>query len=50
MEKTDKKVITIIGVGLIGGSLAIRLHEKKLASRIIGVDVNDAHAINLSAE
>ena len=44
MEKTGKKVITIIGVGLIGGSLAIRLHEKKLASRIIGVDVNDAHA------
>ena len=43
-EKTSKKIITIVGVGLMGGSLAIRLHEKKLASRIIGVDVNDAHA------
>jgi prephenate dehydrogenase len=44
MEITEKKIITIVGVGLIGGSLAIRLHEKKLASKIIGVDVNDAHA------
>jgi len=44
MEKTGKKVITIVGVGLIGGSLAIRLHEKKLASRIIGVEANDFHA------
>ena len=42
--KRGRKVITIVGVGLIGGSLAIRLHEKKLASRIIGVEVNDAHA------
>lgn len=39
-----KKVITIIGVGLIGGSLAIRLHEKKLASKLIGVEVNETHA------
>jgi prephenate dehydrogenase len=44
MGKAGKKVIAIVGVGLIGGSLAIRLHEKKLASRIIGVDVNDIHA------
>ena len=44
MEKTGKKVIAIIGVGLIGGSLAIRLHEKKLASKLIGVEVNDTHA------
>lgn len=45
MGKPGKKVITIVGVGLIGGSLAIRLHEKKLASRIIGVEVNDMHAM-----
>ena len=44
MEKAGKKVIAIIGVGLIGGSLAIRLHEKKLASRIIGVEENEGHA------
>ncbi len=43
-EKARKKVITIVGVGLVGGSLAIRLHEKKLASLLIGVEVNDAHA------
>lgn len=31
-------VITIIGIGLIGGSLAITLKENGFASRIIGVD------------
>lgn len=40
----NKKVVSIIGVGLIGGSLAIRLHEKKLASKLIGVELNEAHA------
>lgn len=29
---------------MIGGSLAIQLHEKKLSSRLIGVDANAAHA------
>ncbi|MGH2552904.1 MAG: prephenate dehydrogenase, partial [Chitinophagaceae bacterium] len=32
------------GVGLIGGSLAIRLHEKKLSSKLIGVELNETHA------
>ena len=36
--------ITIIGTGLIGGSLAIALKEKKLAERIIGVERDPAHA------
>lgn len=40
----QRKKIAIVGVGLIGGSLAIQLHEKKLASRLIGVDLNKAHA------
>jgi prephenate dehydrogenase len=40
----DRKRIAIIGVGLMGGSLAIRLHEKKLSSRLIGVDTNSEHA------
>jgi len=31
-------VVAIIGVGLIGGSLAISLKEKGMASRVIGVD------------
>jgi prephenate dehydrogenase len=39
-----RKKIVIVGVGLIGGSLAIQLHEKKLSSRLIGVDTDDAHA------
>lgn len=33
-------IITIIGLGLIGGSLAISLKENGFASRIIGVDVS----------
>ena len=37
-------VVTIIGVGLIGGSLAIALKEKGLAKRVIGVDSNKEHA------
>jgi prephenate dehydrogenase len=40
----DRKKIAIIGTGLIGGSLAIRLHEKKISSRLIGVDASTAHA------
>ncbi len=39
----DRKKIAIVGVGLIGGSLAIRLHEKKISSRLIGVDNNESH-------
>src|SRR5688572_16199657 len=37
-------IITIIGVGLIGGSLAIALREKGLATTIIGVEANEEHA------
>lgn len=37
-------VITIIGIGLIGGSMALCLREKGLASRVIGVDANLDHA------
>ncbi len=39
----DRKKIAIVGVGLIGGSLALQLNEKGLASRIIGVDNNEEH-------
>ena len=28
----------------MGGSLAIQLHEKKISSRLIGVDENPEHA------
>jgi prephenate dehydrogenase len=40
----ERKKITIVGVGLIGGSLAIQLHEKKISSRLIGVETNEFHA------
>lgn len=39
----ERKRISIIGIGLIGGSLAIQLHEKKISSRLIGVDENSDH-------
>ena len=38
-----RKVVCIVGVGLIGGSLAIRLHEKRISARLIGVDNNETH-------
>lgn len=37
-------VITIVGTGLIGGSLSIALQEKGLASHVIGVEQNPSHA------
>ena len=33
-----------MGTGLIGGSLALVLREKKIATHIIGTDANEAHA------
>ena len=43
-------VVTIIGLGLIGGSMAIALKDKGFASKIIGVESNTEHqqqALNL---
>ncbi|WP_460684314.1 prephenate dehydrogenase [Niabella aquatica] len=40
----NRKKIAIIGVGLIGGSMALQLHEKKLSSRLIGVEASQKHA------
>ena len=39
----ERKRISIVGVGLIGGSLALQLHEKKISSRLIGVDASKEH-------
>ena len=36
-------IVGIIGLGLIGGSLAISLKERGFASKIIGVDKNEEH-------
>lgn len=41
---SQRKRVAIVGIGLIGGSLAIQLHEKKLSSKLIGVDANEDHA------
>jgi len=41
---TERKKIAIVGVGLIGGSLALQLHAKKLSSKLIGVELNTDHA------
>ncbi|MES2372663.1 MAG: prephenate dehydrogenase [Bacteroidota bacterium] len=35
--------VTIIGIGLIGGSMAITLKEKGFADKVIGVDASKAH-------
>lgn len=40
----ERKKICIVGVGLIGGSLALQLNEKGLAAGIIGVESNPEHA------
>jgi prephenate dehydrogenase len=36
--------VTVIGTGLIGGSMALALKEKGLATSIIGVEANTSHA------
>lgn len=36
--------VTIIGLGLIGGSFALALKDKGLAERVIGVDTDPEHA------
>ena len=38
-------VVAIVGIGLIGGSLALALKEKGIASKMIGVDVNHFHQL-----
>lgn len=40
----NRKNIAIIGVGLIGGSLALQLHDKKLSAKLTGVEADAAHA------
>lgn len=37
-------ILTIIGLGLIGGSIAKDLRSAKFTSEIIGVDINSGHA------
>lgn len=39
----QNKVVAIIGIGLIGGSLALALKAKGFASKVIGVEANEEH-------
>ena len=36
--------VTVIGIGLIGGSMALALKESRFADKVIGVDANEVHA------
>ncbi len=40
----ERKKIAIVGIGLIGGSLALQLNEKGLSAGVIGVEANPGHA------
>lgn len=40
----ERKRIAIVGVGLIGGSLALQLNEKGMAAGIVGVEASEEHA------
>lgn len=37
--------LTIVGVGLIGGSIALKLKNKKIVDFVYGVDQNDQHLV-----
>lgn len=36
--------VTVVGIGLIGGSMALALKEKGMAKKVIGVEANEQHA------
>ncbi|MDH7461537.1 prephenate dehydrogenase [Chitinophagaceae bacterium 26-R-25] len=39
----ERKRIAIVGIGLIGGSMALQLNANGIASNIVGVDASPAH-------
>ena len=41
-------IVAIIGLGLIGGSIAIDLKKRKFAHKIIGVDNNTVNSENIA--
>ncbi len=36
--------VAVVGLGLIGGSIAVDLRKAGIASRLVGVDLNSLHA------
>jgi len=45
INKSEKMQVGIIGIGLIGGSMAIDLKERKFADQVVGVENNHLHAV-----
>ena len=45
MNKIDVMKVTVIGLGLIGGSIALDLRKKKFATELIGVEANEIKQI-----
>lgn len=43
IKKHNKMTITVVGIGLIGGSLMVDLRKRGFADKIIGVDSNIRH-------
>ncbi|WP_153796214.1 prephenate dehydrogenase [Foetidibacter luteolus] len=43
MGDTKKYTVTVVGVGLIGGSMALALKEKGFAGKVIGVEKSETH-------
>jgi prephenate dehydrogenase len=39
----ERRAVTVVGIGLIGGSFSLALKEKGIANHIIGVDANEQH-------
>lgn len=40
----ERKRICMVGTGLMGGSMALSLHQEKISSKIIGVESDPTHA------
>jgi len=42
-SRTEPFTVAIVGIGLIGGSMALALKDKGFASKVIGVEANETH-------
>jgi prephenate dehydrogenase len=40
---SERKNIAIVGIGLMGGSLALQVREKGIAAKLMGVDASEMH-------
>src|SRR5689334_13367987 len=42
-SRTEPFTVAIVGIGLIGGSMAIALKDKGFATKVIGVEADETH-------